>query len=96
MADQGWARTIRELLSRLSPFERDVADRAVERLLREEEDPARQRQREAERERHRLINSGHDPREAARLARGGPPRAPWVRQGGDGRNLRRPRSREWG
>lgn len=77
-----WARTLREVLSRLSPFERAVADRAVERLLREEADPIRRRRREEERERRRLINSGAHPRDAARLARGGGSRTPWVHRKG--------------
>lgn len=86
----------RQMFTRLTGFEQSVADRAADRLIREMASPERQRQASQERRRRELIDAGHSPTEAADLARSGQPQVPWVRQGGDGRDLsvsRRERSR---
>lgn len=79
----------RRFFVRLSPFERSVADAAADKILREMGSLEKQRQAAQERERHRLINSGVDPKDAANLARGGGGHRPWLERGNAERRARR-------
>lgn len=79
----------RDLLARLSPFEREVADAAAAKILRDLESPEKKRQAAQERERHRLINSGVDPNDASDLARGGGGWRPWLERGSHRRRAKR-------
>lgn len=89
----GMMNTLRGLLSRLTPFEKRVADRAAEEILEEMEKPANRRRAAQERERKRLVNSGVHPKDASELAQEGGGRRSWFSRGT--RERRAKRRGEW-